>query len=682
MTSSYSSLLTLFTTHAAAEGEPQYSTRTLSVITRAFLRKVQAQERAQERGQKGGLYPWLKRFVANELAPFCAECLSKSASAGKERAQPELFEEDEEGGGGEDEVGSDAAFYARVIEAICLEDLAIWQRHGRQEAILAHRLKFLNLLSQSHVASHARRERAFKFVLQHLDFHTGWEKLVLEGKLYQLGETEHWWRPGEFVRNEHERRQLMERGRDLEEHHFSRVTRQQYLTRARVPVTLVKMGDHLISTVLAIVTYTASRSERSDVLSTASQIKDMLMVMIQRELAHHSTPIPLQPFYSLPKEMRNMGSMFVSLKEERGLELHDQGRLVQDNITGGRAKLHNQHTLLFYDTTLIRRKSARVEQFIELRLDASNSSVLDALIQALDQLDLDKNLLEHVPRVLAGFFNAAQRDRHLDFSVEGAFWDTDSGRRLCTLVGFEPDNKRHRKRIQDIRQLMERIILHREVIKYAEDGQTYQRIAWRGPLITCLNQEVEIEVGNSEGMTGHSTLHAWMVAHPLWQMVCPKEAGGAPSFMSLDERAFALNSSDSLYFNLYWALINRAYLNRLDASGSFSLTLQTLYTWSGLQGRFERGNKLRAFLIKALELMVDHQLLTGWECEELGMDRVGLETLLDASLTVTFSSSQLVTLEHLLPSEHKLQLTPSPALLPSEPLTDLSQLPRETYELT
>ena len=82
-----------------------------------------------------------------------------------------------------------------------------------------------------------------------------------------------------------------------------------------------------------------------------------------------------------------MGSMFVSLKEERGLELHDQGRLVQDNVTGGRAKLHNQHTLLFYDTNLIRRKSARVEQFIELRLDASNSSVLDALIQALDQLD-------------------------------------------------------------------------------------------------------------------------------------------------------------------------------------------------------------------------------------------------------------------------------------------------------
>ncbi len=152
-------------------------------------------------------------------------------------------------------------------------------------------------------------------------------------------------------------------------------------------------------------------------------------------------------------------------------------------------------------------------------------------------------------------------------------------------------------------------------------------------------------------MSLHYTFKAWSIAKVLWDMVTPKESGGTPSYMSLDERAFRLDDRSSIPFNIYWTLINRAYMDRLAADGSLTISIKVIYEWSGLEGRFGRPHALSKKLRECFDLMVEHGLLRTWRCDAIMPDSSGLlfEDLLEETIVITFGQAQLESLEHLLP---------------------------------
>ena len=229
-----------------------------------------------------------------------------------------------------------------------------------------------------------------------------------------------------------------------------------------------------------------------------------------------------------------------------------------------------------------------------------------------------------------------------------AFLDAIDGLEDGESVRLSMRDRQGRETVETIR-----VDLHywpTQLFELQDDGKTYKKVAWRGPLIEQRREELSVEIGNAEGITAHSTFEAWQIASSLWKMITPRFEGGTPSFMLLDERAFSLDKKSSIPFNLYWTLINRAYISKLDSSGRLQITLKTLYKWSGLEGRFQRVSKLRELFRDALEKMVLQNLIASWSCPALtSRKRRRLDELLDEPLEVIFSLTQLESLGHLVP---------------------------------
>lgn len=543
--------------------------------------------------------------------------------------------------------------YIHMVRDFARRDLVFWKAHSADKDIMGNRLELLKILCTSNTTQEQRRSRALDFVIRHLDLYSGWRRVLLEGKNFQLGDPEPWWRPGDFIKNELARETLVKSGRSPQKGRFFRVSRQQYLNRVRVPIirVLTSSPDFSLDAAALIALFTSSRQERQDLPRLTETLRMILFGQAQVSLRERSTAIPMQPLYSFPKEMRNLGSFFISHEDLHTLPTDPDTQRIYNASSGASAKLHQQ-SLLFYDSDLVARRGERPNQYIEVSLHHDNASIVDALIQAIETIGVQDDILVHLPRIVAGFFNAAQRDRHHDFGAEGVFWDTTSGKRLCNIIGFDSENKRHRARIQSARTLLQHIILHREVVELQDDQKTYKKVAWRGPLIELKREELSVEVGTSEGITAHSTFQAWQIAGALWKMITPRLEGGAPSFMSLDERAFAMDKKSSIPFNLYWTLVNRAYISRLGQGGSLSISIQALYKWSGLEGRFGRTDKLRTLLVDGFEKMLLHDLIASWECDVLRQDeRMNFDKFLTEQVTVVFSKTHLESLGHLMPAK-------------------------------
>lgn len=545
--------------------------------------------------------------------------------------------------------------YARIITSSVAEELEEWRDHGRARHALAHRLELLELLAKSKKTAETRRTLAIQQVIQQLDFHGGWDRAATFGGDYQLGVQRPWYKPGDF---EHTHAQFIGARQDpdtLEQLGFVQITSQTYLDRVRRPIMqrLLKEDDALMRAAAIIALYTVGRGERQRMLRVTGQIWDELAKAAKDFFQQHTTAVPIYSLYSLAKEARNICGFADELKIVVRV---DNDQIASSKVTDGYAMLQERESgqgVLFFDKKLVERtsnKAKRPDQFIEIpvEFDVVKPSVLDAIMKALERLPIEERLMEHLPRVTAAFFNAAQRDRRLRIGHDGAFWDSESGKRLCRLAGFDPSNYRHRAIIKDIRELLCGIILHREV-SAVEHGKR-RKLKWKGPLLQPLQAELELSEEDREGLTNHQTLKSWIIADALWRMVTPLEQGGAPAFMALDERAFYLDTRSSVPFNLYWMLVNRAYMDRLSDKGSLSLRLGLLYEWAGLQGRFERPSRLRPVLIQALDLMLEHGLLSEWSCAALESDDYILfDELLAQELHVTFSTSHIEALEHLLP---------------------------------
>ncbi len=174
----------------------------------------------------------------------------------------------------------------------------------------------------------------------------------------------------------------------------------------------------------------------------------------------------------------------------------------------------------------------------------------------------------------------------------------------------------------------------REIPVWNKKKKKFVMGEWEAPLVQRLQDTFTISTfGDDAPMVlrrARSPLHMWRINPDLWSMRTP-DSGNA-SFMLLDERAFGLETRTSEPFNLYWTIVQRAYMiasdrvpqhDKVDDDGTFQPTLETLYRWAGLEQSSDATNpfRIRERFCKYLDLMVDKQLLDFWECDEL-LDRV------------------------------------------------------------
>ena len=539
---------------------------------------------------------------------------------------------------------------------------------------IEQRYELLRSLTHDKKRLGQRYESARRRLVHQIDYFSGWSQLLAEGSAYQLGEAKPWWGPGNPIVNAEEIARRTATPEVLLEQGFRRIDRAAYIERIRH-----RLIRHLLLTAMShddtemdwaarvfVLFATPQRAwrDRGGLMGFLSVHKATLLSESQEALTYQHPVLPLRPLYSLPRESNNIASFFLSRpSEEGGAERRRGGEekkvMWSSSLPKAGARLVSSgpgeggerggQTLLFFDRELVVKASGAEDSFISVRLESGHTDVLGSLMKAIEKFDIDPNVFEHLPRVCAGIFAAAHRDRRLGFDWPGTFWDTHAGYRLCTIIGFNPENKRHRKRVQDARALLESFVLHRQVKSRDVRGSKVE-LKWSGPIIESRKSRLELTVEQREGMSEHHVFESWSVAKELWDMTIPERDGGTPSFMLIDERAFALDDRSSLPFNLYWTLVNRAYMgayttvnsDRVHEDGCFAPKLWTLYDWAGMESGHRKLGRIRKKFRDALDAMVRHGLLMRWECDELWEgSTTSLADLEKLRITVQFGSEQM-----------------------------------------
>ena len=538
--------------------------------------------------------------------------------------------------------------YERIIWSFVRDgDLALEVDPLAERRVMI-RAELGQILSLSNATQQDRRIQAIQFILKHMEYFSGWEHMQTNSELYQLQESKPWWHPsGAFFQRE-EQRLSLKTAEQLHEKGFVCLMREAYIERVREPIifSLLHRGHSLERLAAILALYTANARELREPRRWIERMLEDLRRDCSRELQRRDfTAVPMKPLYSLPREANNLRSFFISRAAE--LKVDQATGVIKSKLPRARVRVvddsHGQQTL-FFDTDLVLRQSGELDSFVSIQLNEAQTDVLGALTKAIEQLDVDPAVFEHVPRVCAGLFAAAHRDRHTAFGAPGTFWDTDSGKRLCRIVGFNPDNYKHRQRVQDVRKLLSELKLHRAASGFDDRGNKI-RIKYKGPLIELRQAQLELEIEDREGISERHTFQAWSIDDTLWKMTLYEEDGGAPAFMLLDDRAFKLDDRSSVAFNLYWTLVNRAYNDRVNESGMFRLKLWTLYNWSGLESSTQRVDRLKETFRAAFDRMVEVGLLQDWKCASLGdSKRTTMRELEEAELWVTFGQEQRKTL--------------------------------------
>lgn len=527
---------------------------------------------------------------------------------------------------------------------------------------LVHRHRLLHTMAKMHYTLAERRKRFESQVVEECEFWAGWLRMCHSGEHYQLRDRKPWWRPGDPILDIHVIEDLERDPRKLKREGFELLSQGVYRERVRVPVLRERLArphelcEELIWAARAAVLLITPKRDwrRYGIPGLVSRRIDELAALCQQAIANQRARIPMKPMYSLPRESNNMASFF----SERSITLdpsrqHARADLEHARVTMGTTS-SGQQQVLFFDRELTNRKSGSQDAYISVTLPETMPDVLSALFSAIEQLDVDPNIFEHVPRVCAGMFAAAQRDAYLECTREGGFWDTETGYRLCRMVGFDPDSQYHQHRVTQVKHLLRNITLHRALKSRGDDPSTHEKY-WSEPIIQPLESTISLKPHQRDGLSGHHTLRGWLISLDLWRMTQVQERGGTPAFMSIDERAFQLDRSSSLPFNLYWTIINRAYISSytmdterrrlLEEQGYLRVGMRTLYNWSGMEAGTARAGRVRKKIREALEAMRHHGLLLDWSCEQLTCERpVSFEELMTSELHLNLCQEQVEVL--------------------------------------
>ena len=548
---------------------------------------------------------------------------------------------------------------ALVLDFLGQGSSSTTQSRAWRAKVLSHRQQILKILSHGHKRLDERYEGARKHVAEHVEFYSGWDGVVQAGGEYQLEQERPWWRSGDPLLNHSE---VLTHGSDeraLEASGFRRIDRSVYVERVRHTMMRHLLADldrrpkelYWAARMMSLYAMEQRLFKKVGLRTLIKNHTTVLLSTCQEALARQHALLPMKPLYSLPREANNISKFFVSRAED--LRPDPERSIVRGALDRAGVKVVTEHggqRALFFDADLVTKKSGQQDAYISLELATPQADILGALMKAIEQFAVEASVFEHLPRVCAGMFAAAHRDRKLQFNYPGTFWDTESGNRLCRIIGFNPENPRHRRRVQDARLLLQNFLLHREV-KGRDDKGRRVEIKWSGPIIEARRAKLELTTDQREGMSDHHLFQSFSISKELWEMTLPEDQGGSPSFMLLDERAFALDDRSSLPFNIYWTLVNRAYMgaytqidqDRVQADGTFHPRLWTLHDWAGMENTYVKAKRVRQRFIEALELMVEHGLLISWRCEALQEERrqASLEELKRARISVRFSQEQL-----------------------------------------
>ena len=545
-----------------------------------------------------------------------------------------------------------------VVDFLTYGDLLSADNEDWVSKVLMHRKTLLKMLSHAHHRLDVRYEEGKKYVAENVEFFSGWESLVNEATDYQLNENKPWWRSGDPLLNFSE---ILTHGKDvkaLKSSGFRRIDQSVYVERIRHTMMRHLLADldhrpvelYLAARVLVVYAMEQRLWKKVGLRTLIKNHTTVLLSKCQEALARQHALLPMKPLYSLPREANNISKFFVSRAED--LVLEDKKSIVRGTLKRSGVKVvtdQGGQRTLFFDADLVTKRSGKQDAYISLELATPQADILGALMKAIEQFNVEPGVFEHLPRVCAGMFAAAHRDRKLQFNYPGTFWDTESGNRLCRIIGFNPDNGRHRKRVQDARLLLQNFFLHREVKGRDEQGRKIE-LKWSGPIIEARRAKLELSIDKREGMSDHHVFQSFSISKELWEMTLPEDEGGSPSFMLLDERAFALDDRSSLPFNIYWTLVNRAYMgaytsvpeDRVQPDGTFSPRLWTLHDWAGMENTYIKVKRIKQRFTEALDLMVEHGLLLSWQCDVLSEIRQStLEDLKTARVQVRFSEEQL-----------------------------------------
>ena len=484
--------------------------------------------------------------------------------------------------------------------------------------------KLLHALAHSKRTHQERQRAAVNHMLEHIDLYSGWTRQCATSSDYQLAAHEAWWRPGNLFENEKLRQELRQE-KLLMSHGFLKLSQESYRHRIRediIQTLLLDPTQHTLLKLGALVSlYT---EEKSRPLKINQVISELMTGWSYRSQRSH-TAIPMKPLYSLPVEANNIKHFYLSRLEELTPQ---PGGTVRGKLPRARAKVYRQELaperaqMALFDTDLVLKNSGQPDAYITLDFEQYGPDAVQTLVAAMRQFDVEATVFEHLPRIVAGMFTAAHLDKRLQLGHSGAFWDTESGYRLCQLVGFNPDNHKHRRRVQDARHLLTEFVLHREILT-KQGGNQRKSVSWSGVLLQPLKEQITLQIEDRYGLSEKHTFQSWLLASELWHMTQLEEDGGTPAFMLIDRRAFELDERSSVPFNIYWTLVNRAHIagHDMDSLEPFSLRFATLYKWAALEhGGAPRVSRLAETIRQALNLMVEHGLLLSWSCEELEED--------------------------------------------------------------
>jgi len=177
-----------------------------------------------------------------------------------------------------DELNEDERYYASLAAGALGFGLEGWKDKELRSSALNKNKELLRLLSLSNARSHERRARAIDYIINEVDYFTGWELKVAHGTEHQLGQEQPWWRPGDFVEVEALRARQGDDPDQLTEAGFYRISREQYLDRVRLPMIRLMLREKscLLESAALIALYTVSRQERGELEEVFAALRQPL----------------------------------------------------------------------------------------------------------------------------------------------------------------------------------------------------------------------------------------------------------------------------------------------------------------------------------------------------------------------------------------------------------------------